>query len=61
MNYIIKSWVLIVVFVFLNKTIYSQNIDNDKAHRRYWYYRTRMINDFMKVGKNQGEIGRAHV
>ncbi|MCC6182687.1 MAG: hypothetical protein IT237_12725 [Bacteroidia bacterium] len=55
MNYIIKSWVLIVVFVFLNKTIYSQNIDNDKAHRRYWYYRTRMINDFMKVGKNQGD------
>ncbi len=33
----------------------SQNIDNDKAHRRYWYYRTRMINDFIKIGKNQGD------
>lgn len=30
-------------------------IDNNKAHRRYWYYRTRMINDFMKIGKDQGE------
>lgn len=33
----------------------AQTIDNDKAHRRYWYYRTRMINDFMKIGKQQGE------
>lgn len=30
------------------------NVDNDKAHRPYWYYRTRMINDFMKIGKDQG-------
>ena len=23
--------------------------ENQRAHRRYWYYRTRMINDFMKA------------
>ncbi len=38
----------------MNNDFQAQNIDNDKAHRRYWYYRTRMINDFMKIGKNQG-------
>lgn len=34
--------------------IFSQTIDDGKAHRRYWYYRARMINDFMKIGKEQG-------
>ena len=29
--------------------------ENAKAHRRYWYYRTRFINDFIKLGKEQGE------
>lgn len=33
----------------------QQTVDHDRAHRRYWYYRTRMINDFMKLGKNQGD------
>lgn len=33
----------------------QQTVDNDRAHRRYWYYRTRMINDFMKIGKDQGD------
>jgi hypothetical protein len=29
--------------------------ENEKAHRRYWYYRTRLINDFLKIGGNQGD------
>ncbi len=45
---------LIFVIILLPTILQSQSIDNDKAHRRYWYYRTRMINDFMKIGKNQG-------
>lgn len=47
----------ITVFVFCIQSfqVTSQQIDNDKAHRRYWYYRTRMINDFTKIGKNQGD------
>ncbi len=47
----------IILFIFLgviNFVIAQQTVDNDKAHRRYWYYRTRMINDFMKIGKEQG-------
>lgn len=31
------------------------SIDDNKAHRRYWYYRTRLINDFTKIGKEQGD------
>lgn len=34
--------------------VHAQSIDDGKAHRRYWYYRARMINDFMKIGKEQG-------
>ncbi len=44
-----KNFFIIISIVnVLNATCFSQQtIDNDKAHRRYWYYRTRMINDFM--------------
>ena len=29
--------------------------ENEQAHRRYWYYRTRFINDFVKIGGAQGD------
>jgi hypothetical protein len=47
---------LIFIIYFLSYFIANSQVtvDNDKAHRRYWYYRTRMINDFMKIGKEQG-------
>lgn len=32
----------------------QQTVDYEKAHWRYWNYRTRLINDFMKIGKEQG-------
>ena len=44
-----------IYILFVGLFLQSQTIDNDKAHRRYWYYRARMINDFMKIGKNQGD------
>jgi hypothetical protein len=29
---------------------------NDPAnHRKYWYFKSRLLNDFMKVGINQGD------
>lgn len=44
------------LFIFSNYILNSQiTVDNEKAHRRYWFYRTRMINDFIKIGKNQGD------
>ena len=51
-----QSYLIIYILIFLiNNSIGQVVVDNEKAHRRYWYYRTRMINDFMKIGKNQGE------
>ena len=50
----------LILLAFVVQLMYANaqspnGIDNDKAHRRYWYYRTRMINDFMKVGLLDGE------
>ncbi len=50
-----KGYILFVIIILVQLNCTSQQtVDNDKAHRRYWYYRTRMINDFMKIGKEQG-------
>lgn len=46
------------IFLISINTLFAQPIspiNDDVAHRRYWYYRTRMINDFMKVGTGQGD------
>ena len=50
-----KYIIIVLLFTNLRYAYPQQTVDNDKAHRRYWYYRTRMINDFMKIGKNQGD------
>ena len=49
-----KFIVLIWICISFN-TLAQPSIDNEKAHRRYWYYKTRFVNDFIKLGKNQGE------
>ena len=48
---------LMVFALFLTNTILlsQSTINDDVAHRRYWYYRARFINDFTKMGINQGE------
>ena len=38
-----------------NQAQISTEANDQKAHRRYWYYRTRMVNDFMKLGMQQGD------
>jgi hypothetical protein len=56
MNKTIKF--IFIFFVFYINNISSQPLsvdENQLAHRRYWYYHTRMINDFMKVGDQQGD------
>lgn len=56
MNKTIKF--IFILFVFYINNISSQPLsveENQLAHRRYWYYRTRMINDFMKIGGEQGD------
>lgn len=29
--------------------------ESQRAHRIYWYYKTRFLNDFVKMGSNQGD------
>lgn len=50
-----KSLIIVIYIVITNCVFCQTSIDNEKAHRRYWYYRTRLINDFMKIGKDQGD------
>lgn len=46
---LIFTWVLI----FRINWIYSQN--DYTNHRKYWHYKSRLVNDFMKVGTGQGD------
>ena len=51
---------IIYFFILINsiELVVSQTLtteENQRNHRRYWYYRTRMINDFMKIGDEQGD------
>lgn len=29
--------------------------ENQKAHRKYWFYKTHFVNDFIKIGDKQGD------
>lgn len=50
------KFVLTFISLFIvSHNLSSQGLDDSKAHRRYWYHRTRLINDFMKIGKEQGD------
>jgi len=45
-----KLGLLFILFISLAK-----GQDDDQHHRKYWYYRTRLVNDFLKVGTEQGD------
>ena len=48
--------VFFLLFIHCN-VLFSQPLsieENNTAHRKYWYYRTRFINDFTKIGGDQG-------
>lgn len=44
--------ILILLFPFSNNTGAQSH---DINHKKYWYYRSRLVNDFMKIGKGLGE------
>lgn len=49
---------VITIQLFLSVNVFSQPLsfaENEQAHRRYWYYRTRFTNDFVKLGSAQGD------
>ena len=52
MKLLLKINVLLIIIIS-NATFAQTTTDN---HRKYWYYRSRLVNDFMKVGLGQGEI-----
>jgi hypothetical protein len=51
----IKLFIFVLLTWLQFDLIAQPNIDNTKAHRRYWYYRTRFINDFVNIGGSQGD------
>lgn len=46
-----KLTLIIVALLRLSALAQSDEIN----HRKYWYYRSRLCNDFMKIGSQQGE------
>jgi hypothetical protein len=53
-----KKSFLFLFFLQVNLYFYSQPLttpENERSHRRYWYYRARFINDFTKIGGEQGD------
>jgi hypothetical protein len=49
-----KILIVLITFLSINVSV-SQIAQHDLNHRRYWFYRTRFINDFVKIGPNQGD------
>lgn len=52
-----KHFIILMFLAIASCDLFSQldASSNDRAHRRYWYYRTRMINDFINIGDKQGD------
>lgn len=55
-NIINVNKIYLHLFLLISVSNYSQvNFLSDQAHQKYWYYYSRLNNDFLKVGKNAGE------
>lgn len=48
-----KKIILAITLIYFCLNAIAQT--DDINHRKYWYYRSRLTNDFMKIGPNQGE------
>ncbi len=48
--------ILIIFFVLSNLNVNSQQfLEDGKNLQKYWYYRERLVNDFLKIGDGPGE------
>lgn len=47
------SWVILIIGIFFTFQLRTQT-DADN-HRKYWYFKSRLNNDFLKVGTAAGE------
>lgn len=53
-----KKILLSIVLLLLIFNSFSQPLnysENERAHRKYWFYRARFINDFTYIGDGQGD------
>ena len=52
-----RSLLIIIAGLFCCQWGYAQSTDSKlyNAQSKYWFYRNRLINEFMKVGPGQGE------
>jgi hypothetical protein len=52
-----KYFLLLMSFVLLNSPSIAQGVPNSAYINleKYWFYRYRLVNDFMKIGENCGE------
>src|ERR1043166_8200624 len=51
--------VFLIMAIGLTKSAFGQTTD-ELVHRKYWYYKTRLDNDFIKVGLDSGESIPVH-
>lgn len=52
-NMIIRVAYYIIIILLVKSSVISQN--DAVNHRKYWYFKSRLLNDFMKVGIKQGD------
>ena len=52
----IKNTLKLFCSILLILPFIGKSQTGEDNHRKYWYYRSRLVNDFMKVGLGQGEI-----
>lgn len=55
MNYINRKTILSIVLSTILLKLYSQSNSDEDIHRKYWYYKSHLNNDFIKVGLGLGE------
>ena len=54
MNFILRNSILIFIIIFSSYKLRSQS-DDEGNQQKYWYYRSRLTNDFLKIGMGPGE------
>lgn len=57
MKYRLNRKVCLLAFVVLTQSIFwvAEGQNDNSNHRKYWYYKSRLNNDFLKVGLGPGE------
>ncbi len=52
-NFLVKTSLTVFIVLVGASSLHSQS--NADLHTKYWFYKTRFNNDFVKIGLNAGE------